>query len=278
MFRRAWRWAAWGCALLVGTASLALAGEPTNRELLPTEATVVLEVARPAGVASHPLVREVVPLLYTSEGYRQALAAPPAVQTRDVLEALQARWNVDLLEGFDSITAGGIAASFQPGPPPRICIVATARDAPALTRFVDAAQGLVREIAARNGNNSPFEPRTDEGRAYTHIGPAFFAVVGKRLLLSNQEDELRRMLKAAGSGESPAINESLGAGPSARLTVDLRKVRELPQFAKGLELPTTNLNLLNLVGGWVDLLRRSDTAVAELRLPEDRVELSLKFP
>jgi hypothetical protein len=177
--------------------------------------------------------------------------------------------------------------SIKPGPPPQISLIIAGNDEQSVQRYVEGVYKLVQDRLAQAGQPAPpFLAHRYEGRAYGQFGPLFYAVADARLLVTNHEADLRTMLDRLSGKEAPALTglaaipafDAVGTGAAAMVAVDLQAVRQLPDVTRTLQLPSENPPMIVLVGGWMDLLRRSEYAIAGLKFDERDWELRFHFP
>ncbi len=273
---------------LLSVASVVSAAEPapSARELLPANATVVLEVRQPQALYQHAFLKRVVSILYESRAYRAALGSPDLDLVRDSIAHIENEFGIPLPQIIESCTSEGIWASVAAESPAEICIIVNGREPDRVKRLPEVALSLVRRIVAGRGVNLP-DPaaKTYQQHTYYQIGDACYAVVGSRWLIASRANVLEGMLDRLDGRQPPTSGGIAGLlttptsnGTAVRVAADLKKLQQQPGLAAVLKWPPRDIGQIILAAGWFDLLQRSDHVVAEVDLSGDAVQAHVRFP
>jgi hypothetical protein len=274
--------------ILAGSLRLAAATEPSARELVSADTAVMIEINRPLQLLESPLGKDVWALLQESAGAKQALNSPEIDRFRQAAKFIEKSLGVDWQTGVGRLTAGGIVVSIAPQKPqaePNVTAFLTAADEQTLKQFIDAVQAEIRRAAGPNGG----PPEATRYRTYDvhRVGNGHFSVVGRQLVASNTKAGLEAALDrlagaVTGNAFAPPaslrlINDA-GQAPAILATLNVKLLREDPKAQMGLMLPANDPIPVVLLGGYLDLFRRADFAVAGLFADGPAYELKIRFP
>ncbi len=273
---------------LLSITSLINAAEPATsaRDLLPANATVVLELRQPQALYQHAFLKRAVSILYESRAYRAALGSPDLDFVRDAITHFETEFGIPLAQIVESCAGEGAWASAAAESPAEICIVVTGRDPDRVKRLPEVTLSLVRRIVAGRGVNLP-DPvaKTYQQHTYYQLGDACYTVVGPRWLIASRASLLEGMLDRLDGRQPPMsagitglLTASTSTGASVRVAADLKKLQQVPGLSAAWKWPPRDIGQIILAAGWFDLLQRSDHAVAELDLSGDAVQAHVRFP
>ena len=237
----------------------------------PQESVVQVTVERPAAALAHPLVRDV----------SQAIAETPLFQVEqkavDRLKLNQARELIETSLGqpwptaIDSLVTRawfGIALPAGVGQQPEAILVIEAHAPEVITKFLSAGRDLLAK------QNPPVVPQARQAgnHQWFQLGDAGYAQIGPYLLTASRTAALEKLLTKA---DALPANASIPEAARVELNVDLEKLGTIPQFSKGLQWPTNNGGLVVTAGGYVELLRRANTARATLTFEGESIALDI---
>jgi len=263
-----------GVALLLCGRGHLWAAEPAGRDLLPTNAILVVEVNQPVKLLRHPLIRQVVADLSRSEEVRRRLASDEMEPLRQMRTFLEQSLGVGWQKGVGRLTAGGVAFAVTTSPKPTVLIVMTA-DRPDTLKTLTTA---FRRELTRRGVNIP--SKTYRSEVGYKVGDAWYTVIGRRMLISSDGEQLKGMVDRLldwKPAAQPKRSASADLVPTLRARLDLTALRKLPQLAEPLKIPSKNAGLLTAIGGYIDLIRRGTSATVELRAAGETIDLHLSI-
>lgn len=292
-----------------GVVSKAASRELAARDVASPNMAMLVEVERPVQLIDNPLGRDAWALIRQTSGLQRALASPAVERFRHVAKFIEKSLSVDWHTGLARLTAGGILVVLQPTSSPAepaVTVVVTAADEETLKRFIDAVQVEIHRNAnagsATGGNNTAVENALDKTSprkapdiettryrsfAIHRVGNGYFSRVGRQLVASNGQDRLEAALDrladpvTAPSFELPAslrLVDAKGNAPAILATANLKLAREDPKTRSGLLLPANDPNPPFLLGGYVDLVRRTDFVAAGLFVDGPAPEVMFRFP
>ena len=266
-----------------------------DRHWLPEQPLAVVEIHRPARLFESPLVQQVRDELQHSREVAIRLEAPEFDRVRQARRFLKAATGVEWAEAVDRLTAGGILLAVTAGEPAKFMAVVTAADADFLEQFVAGTREQVLARVPEAFRAAVFIADEHAGHTTWRVGRAWYAVVGRRLILANDGDLLNSTLdrvKAAGAepggerADAAEADASLARLPAEdvandgsllRISVDLDTLRKRSDLEKALRLPAEDAGAVAFFGGWLDLLRRSERVTADLSLTDRALDLAVSF-
>lgn len=254
--------------------------ESINRRLLPEDGVVVVELRNPAAALEHPLVQKLWRDAAGSRELKRVLGSPDFDRARHVVRMVEQATGLPWQKAFEKLTSGGVAASFQPGQHGRLSLVVAADSAKTMRSSVKALREKLLEHVPEAYRNRVVVQANHRGRDYYRVGKAAYAVVGKRFLFDSTEAGLKKQLeRLPGTGEdNPASQPTAAAVASLKLTLDLDAIRKAPGFRKTLKTPADNAGAVALLGGWLDLARRSPRIDVSLTLAGNAVDVVASVP
>lgn len=248
-----------------------------NSALLPATDAVTVELPGGTELIDHPLLKALRREITRSRQWEDVQASPQFDRLRFVAGLIEKATGNSWSEGLNDLTAGGVALSFTPGKTVGVTAIVAARDEKALKQYVRALQQQIRSRLPARQRTKVFVPRKRGGYAYTRVGPAAFAVVGRRLILGSTEARLRDALDRLQKASIPSRSAASSiTSPQLRVSVNLKALPKTGGLAKALQLPAKNAGQVALLGGWIDLLRRSRRITAEVHAAGRGLEIRLR--
>lgn len=272
-------------AILAVAGGTAPAGDRDGaaRSLLPDNPLAVIEIEEPGRLLESPLVRVIHEELQDSREVAVRMESPEFDRVRQAQRFLADAAGVEWLEAIERLTAGGLTVAVTSDTPPRLLAMVTASDAEFLQKFVAGTREQVLARVPEAFRAAVFVAGERQGHETWHVGQAWYAVVGKRLVFTNDGDLLHATLDRMAAAGSDAASVEPDAGPAAndasvvRVSLNLEALRKTPDLEQALKLPTENAAAVAFAGGWLDLLRHSDEATAELSLGGEAIELAVRL-
>jgi hypothetical protein len=212
---------------------------------------------------------------------RRSECATSKDQLRAIAERAQQNFGVGWRRALEKVTAGGILLAVEGSQPPQSTLVLTA-DKPETILQLGT---FVAQLAAARANPDvpPQQPQAKTHREFPYYksGDGYYAIAGRRLIVASGETNMQAALDRLLDGKAAPTHEPAAAAPAgdslARITVDMKTVRELPGAEENLRLPTSNIPQIFLLGDWLDLFRRSDRVVVEVKPAENTLDLDVRF-
>ena len=257
--------------VLITTPTFA-ANKTPNADLLPAGDAIRIEAPNGSAILKHPLVDKLRKEITAGEQWKTAQASPQFDRLRLIANVIEKATGKNWIDGLQQLTAGGVAVSFNPGKPNGATVVIAAKDNATIKRFESTVQEFVKSRLPESQRDHVYVPTKKAGFEFTKIGNASYAIVGNRLVFGSDEKRLVSALKLL-SRKRRATTSSKTA---LRVAVDMKAVRKIPGVTKGLQVPAKDAGLVALLGGWMDLLRRGKTFVAELTAEQNTLDLRLR--
>lgn len=265
--------------------------EPTSRQLLPPNSTAILEIRQPQIAFQHALVKRILPILQQSRAFQDALGNPDLDVFRDSIQHFESQLGLTLPQIIEQCAGEGLLVSATADEKTQLTAVQfsailTGRDPDKVARLPEVTLSLLRKIMAGKEQNLP-DPlaKSHQGHAYFQFGEVFYAVAGPRWLLSNREAGLQGMFdrldgKAANSDTSLAsqLVKTSSDTPGIRLIADIAAIKKIAAYNPVTQWPPKEVAPIILAGGWLDLIQRSQTVIADIDLGHDTIVAGVKFP
>ncbi|MGQ9562488.1 MAG: hypothetical protein ACUVTH_03055 [Thermogutta sp.] len=222
------------------------------------------------GLQQHPL-------------FQQALKNPGMQQAETVVNLLELQTKHDRYELLGKTLGRGMVVALLPQN--RVVAIVQAEDAEVLQQVHEFFLGLAKLDAANK--NHPERVRSAEYRGvtgWTFGGDEFHAIIGNRLILSNQAEAIKEIVDL--SLDQPA--ETLKSNPkfvsasqaiqekNVTLFLDLDVIRQLANFPKGLEHSKQPLPGL-LLAGVVAALEKASWLALGINIENDRLNGTLRL-
>jgi hypothetical protein len=222
------------------------------------------------GLQEHPLVQ-------------QALKNPGMQQFETLVNLMELQTKSDRYELLGKMLGRGMVIAVLPRN--RVVTILQAEDAKVLTQVHEFLLGLAKLDAANK--NHPDRVRSADYRGvtgWTFGGDEFHAIVGDRLILSNQAEALKEIvdLSLDQPAETLKSNSKFASAWQAvqernvSLFVDLDAIRQLPDLRKGLEQSKEPLPIL-LLAGTVAALEKAPWLAVGLNIENDRLNGTLRL-
>lgn len=264
-------------AIALCVSGWAVAADPVARQMAPADAVVVVEINRPLAVFDNPLVRDLWVILNESREFQKGRGTYDFERLVQVVRYFETSQGVDWRRGLEALTAGGIVVAVQGGKQATVTAIVTADQTKTTQRLLDTLHDLIRRQAG-NAKDVIQSTRYRDQDCY-QVGELHYAIVGPQVLLANRKTGLEGLLDRLLSGsektdaDDPATAE---AQPLLRVSANLKVLREEPKLQKGLKLPGEDANAVALLGGYLDLLARGDSVVAEAWLRERSLDVGVR--
>jgi hypothetical protein len=282
--------------LLAAGVPLAAAGESVPaRDWLPEKSLAVVEISRPTRLLEHPLVRAIHDELANSHEIQARLDSPEYDRVRLVQRFLEQTTGLEWGEALDRLTAGGLVLAVVGREPPKLVSIVTAGDAEVLERFIAGTREQVLSRVPAAARERVFVATEHAGETVWRVGQAWYAVVDRHLVLANEGDLVKHVIdRIAEAGPTSGTGAAAGlAVPSEartapadaaapgesllRASLSLAALRQVPGLDASLKLPAEDPAVIAFLGGWLDLLRNSDSLTADLSLDGEAIEMGVRL-
>ena len=238
------------------------------------EALFTLEISQPLSLAEHRLVTEVWSHLSKSRQAQDRLASPELDRAYQPMRLLEAASGLPWRKAVERLTAGGAVLTIESARPPVADVVVSASDADLLARIHEFVCGKLRErVPAGRLELSATDYR---GTMCYRLGEAHYALAGNRLIVASSSERLRERLNGLPESAERSRDADSSKLPLVRATLNLEKLRSLPEFARNLALPSDDPARTAFLGGWFDLLRAGKTLEATVLLEEVALSVAVR--
>lgn len=228
---------------------------------LPPATIVRGEITRPDELLTHPLLEQIHQHLERSVQWQAEMQKPEIDRARGFARVVEQAMDMPWQQAVQRTLAGGVHFALVPGPPPRLVIIISADSTETMQKAVAFAEHLL-DLASTGKEKPPVTRTTLEGQPVFRIKDGWASRIGPHLLLSSDQglfqqtaNRLRRASRAGDPSEDAPATYT-----TADIQLNLRAITRAPKFRKPLQSPAENIGLTTLAGGWVDLLRRGETA------------------
>jgi len=213
-----------------------------------------------------PIAVEVWNRLQSSRSFQESLATVEARQLDAARVFLEERLERPGREILSGLTAGGADVALIHDDRPQLLVVARTESKPFASEVVELVVDLTR------ANGQTVEQGEHRGVTGYRIGNAAIAAMEDRLLLGSSPELLKGAVDHFLDNDSRSEQQPVDEPFEISLRVDLDQLRDLPDVAAGLKFPADDAGAVTLMGGWIDLLRRHQTATLELRLEDSGLD------
>lgn len=236
------------CVVMVlAGAPAALAAAKAPSQLIPEQATVCLEILKPA-----PLVEALLSPAFESRlkglpGYENLVSTPQVRDLRNAAAMLQASLHTNWQAIARSVLRGKAALAFGGGN--RHLLVLTGDDPALLQKLHEIALQVARSEAEKRGESEQVRSMDYEGlTGWTFNGKEAHTLAGNQLLAASDAAVLKAAVdlrnnpgaSLAERADYKSAREAVGPEAVAILFLDLQKLRTTPQFKAMLEGPQAN--------------------------------------
>lgn len=242
---------------------------------LPADALLRIHVDPLRKAADVAIVSQIWERLASSRAVTEAMQTVEAVQLRDRISQIENRLGQSWSQIVSRLTAGGVDLAVCVRGEPQLLLMTAADDESTSRESFELLVALIAEADHRSPDDIPTEDH--RGVTTVRLGPVVAAVVGARLLLASHGDLLRESIDQLLEESSPRLVEEAEASFAATAHVDLVRLRSLPGVSEALSFPARDAGVVTFLGGWVDLLRRSESSVLELRCGSESLDAVVRF-
>jgi len=215
---------------------------PAAAEWVPSQAIVVLNVSKPKAVWDVILQPELIKAVGSSAAYKAQAAKPGFRQFEKMVKFLERRFQADWQTIVRRLTGGGVTWAVGPGGASLLIVDALDSEVP--NGLHDFLVSAVRSGAEKKGQEDPVRSIKHGDVTIWTLGPKeAHAIVGKRVLISNQPEALQAALDLRGGAGGKSVaslpayrkaGQAASADSAAVLYVDTAVVKKLPKLARAL--------------------------------------------
>ncbi|MFV1966756.1 MAG: hypothetical protein ACC628_15130 [Pirellulaceae bacterium] len=245
---------------------------------VPPEAVLVVEVTKPGVLLDRAFREDLVELVTSHPLYKQQINSPQAKQAQNLIKFFEKKYDTDWQTLLKKLVGGGITWAVGPGE--ASLLIVESEDA----KLLEEIHEFFLMIAHNDGDPEELEY---PGMTAYRFGPnEAHAIVGNRLILSNQPEVLKKVAELKGSSNAACIATSkryqeaklaLGNECFATVFANMNVLKQLPQVQKvlkGRENPFAHLIFAPLLGAlqestWLGIGVGLDGDTAELEITMD---------
>lgn len=280
--------------LLIGLPTAKLAAVPPTepRWLHSAKPLVVLEVDDPRLLVNRLLRYAELPELMRFPAYREFLDSTGRRRFMQLLAHLEKELGCSTEEMLDRLAGRGAVFAFEQHmshpfakPEPLGAFVFRGKDA----AFTEKAVALLTEVGtqelARQESKEKYEYESFRGVRITRLGQFAFAVVGADLVAGTKPEAVKAAIARSQKPNAPPARfaqakSRLGGRPLAWLWADLKQAKASGggDFKRVAELPTNEFFPHFILGGWLDVIRRSDELTVALAAEGEDLVLTAALP
>lgn len=277
--------ALWAFAMWCLCPALGSAGDPLR--IIPTDAEVVLKIEQPRKLLEAVLDKQLLNDLLKIEAVRDALDNTQYRrfdQLRTHFEKKLGHGYVDLI---DKLGGGGVVVAARFSERPAVLAIVESTDAKLLRDAVELAlDTLEQELARQEVRERPVRKKHGDIETIHFSKQLHLAAVGTTLLLANEPAGLHAAIdRALGKGKQTepiaGIAEAKKSWPMSPLAwgwLSLEAVRKAPNVKTALEALEADPKNTILLGGLVDLFKKSSFLAVGLSGDTKGLELSARLP
>ena len=246
-------WGAVACLLFAGTVLPAAddGSMPPAARLIPADALIVIELARPMDVVDLVLNPKIMAAVAAMPAYAKAAARPEAVKFFQAVKLIETNLATGWRPGLAALAGRGLTLAVTAA---GNLVVIDGSDPTMLGRLNETVVNLVKLDAVGKGAPDRVSSRQVHGVAVWSFGPEeAHACIGTRFLLSNRPAMLEAALAPRGASDAPALADlpaykearaAAGANASGTVFVNLELLKQNPDVQQGLMRPQEPLGAL----------------------------------
>jgi hypothetical protein len=266
---------------------------PPAAGLLPETTVVYAEFSSAATLLDSPLVKH----LWEQEPLLEIWRSPQVLQARTGVMAVELALGLKFEKVLRDLTHHGVVVGIDARTRGAV-LIAQARDSETLQRHVRRLLGAARDDARSKGKADTIEEKEYRGARAYRLDKATAAVVGERLILSNQDDLIRavidRALDGSAAGNSLLDNAQFVSAhdvdrEQAALTSqetqrwmwtwsDLAALRAAPDLDKLFQRPQSDFGAELFFGGILKLIREAPSSTFSVIAHPHQLEFMTGWP
>jgi hypothetical protein len=227
---------------------------------------VALELARPKTLLELFAGDRAIAFVTALPAYKEQASKSGFQQFVNIVRAMETELGTDWRTALGKLTGGGITLAVCPDE--IVMLIVDAEDADLLGRLHEMLLSMARSEAEKKGQPGSVESKQYGGiTAWTFDGKEAHAIIGKRLVMANSPEGLKRILdlRAETGGENLSSNPAYRAarrqaGSDAVATVfaDLKLLKQTPDIAGALKQQGENPLAALAFAGIVEAIRDSN--------------------
>jgi len=255
-------------SLVIGLCPAAAWGQSPSPavNIIPSDAVICIEVLRPRELLNLLTGEEMSETITGLPFYQKLSANPGFVGLLSAVNFMEASLATEWRDALKVSAGGGITFAVCPGE--TAVLILDAEDESLPKRIHDLLVTMVRSDAQNKSLPDPVERAEFLGvTGWSFNGKESHALIGRRLIFSNNPEGLKRVLtlRAESEGFSFAsrtdyqeAQRAVGADTTARVFLNLRLLKSIPGVANALEQDKSNPLAALFLSGIVEALRNSD--------------------
>ena len=249
---------------------------PAGQQWIPRDAIITVELAQPKALLELFAGDKAIAFVTALPAYREQASKPQFKQFLGIVGSMEIQLGTDWRTALGKLTGGGITLAVCPDE--TVMLIVDAEDADMLGRFHEMLLNMARSDAEEKGQPDRVESKQYGGvEAWTFDGKEAHAIIGKRLVMSNKPEGLKRILdlRAEAGGENLASNPSYKAarrqarsGSVATVFADLKLLMQAPNIAGALKQQGENPLAALAFAGIVEAIRDSSWLALGLHIED----------
>ncbi len=253
---------------------------PPAVQWLEPQTLAVLEISQPKPLLEALLAPQTTGAIAEQPLYKRLAAEPQFKQFVQLVRLLEMTCGTDWRSGVQKLLGGGVVASVDSSG--GVVIVIDSEDQKLLENLHRVLLELAKGEAVRQGQPEPVRSKDYRGvTAWTLGGTEAHAVIGRRLVLTNRSESLRKVLDLRAEPDASSLSTQpwyqaarrATGGALATVCVNTSLTRDAPNMRQAVE-QLADPWLALLLPGAADVVARSDWLALSLRADGRRLILT----
>ncbi|MEX0725871.1 MAG: hypothetical protein WD065_06355 [Planctomycetaceae bacterium] len=252
--------------------------------LVSPQSWLTVSLRQPWRLAENAMIQQFYATALQSQQIQAAINSDQTDLYRELMELVAQSTGEIWSDGLRQLTAGGVFIGVSGDNPPRIDVAVAAQNDAVLAKFIPQLEAWLLGRVAPQLAGQTLPSKTYGDVSYRELGEARYAVVGKLLLMSNREEGLHELIDrcrerqtSAAASESATAAEAVDP-PIVQFKMSGDKIRSAPNLQMPLAWPASDANLVGLLGGWLDAVRRCDSLDVSFRATSASLDIDVDLP
>jgi hypothetical protein len=254
---------------------------PPAEQWVPQDAVICLQVTEPKALVEPLTSERMATIVKGLPAYQKQQSNAGFQEMMMVLRFAEATLGTDWRTALPRLTGGGVTFAVRPNE--TVVLIVDAEDEDLLKRAHDLLVTMVRSDAQEKGQPDRIESATFLGvTRWTFDGEEAHAMIGRRLVFSNNLEGLEAVLELRANNESPsmataagylAARKAVGSDVAARAYANLGVLKNVPGLAEALALDKSNPLAALFFSGVMEAVRSSTWLGLGLRIEKEGLTL-----
>jgi hypothetical protein len=268
-------------SLLVGQAVAQAPAIPPATSWIPQDAVICLEISRPKALLDLLAGEKMTAKVTSLPLYQKLTANPGFMGVTNLIRFLEVSLDTDWRTGLGKLTGGGITLAVCPKD--TVLLIVDAEDQRLLERTHDFLRTMVQSDTQTKGLPNPVVSAEYLGvTGWSFNGKESHAIIGKRLILSNNPEGLKGVLdlrnQTAGQSfatvsDYAAAKKTIEQNSVASAFVNLGLLKGIPDIDKALSQGKSNPLAALFFSGMIEAIRNSQWLSAGLYIQDQTLDL-----